>query len=341
MSPRRYLEIPLITRVYLTGSMLTTAACSLELVSPFSLYFNMRLVFIRMQVWRLFTNFFFFGSISLDFFFHMFFLVRYCRMLEEGSFRGRPADFLLMLLFGGTLLCLIAPFINIPPFLGSSLAFMMVYVWGRCAHHRHAATALPPPRHYRRDATLTPSCHSCASPPPCFAPRRRRRNEYVRMSFLGLFQFRAPFLPWVLLGFSILLGHSPTIDLMGIAVGHVYFYIEDVFHTTPAGRGRRPLKTPRLLKLLVGQFDRASGGGAEEELLRVDQIAPLAPAQQLLPTPPPTQRAPHEPTPPPLGQPPLEPPGDSAQPQPPQPAAEASLPAAGTVGGGGAGARDD
>eukprot|EP00966_Prymnesium_polylepis_P284156 6564454-Prymnesium_polylepis.2 len=24
-----------------------------------------------------------------------------------------------------------------------------------------------------------------------------RRNEYVRMRFLGLFQFRAPFLPWV------------------------------------------------------------------------------------------------------------------------------------------------
>lgn len=24
-----------------------------------------------------------------------------------------------------------------------------------------------------------------------------RRNEYVRISFLGLFQFRAPFLPWV------------------------------------------------------------------------------------------------------------------------------------------------
>ena len=57
-------------------------------------------------MWRLFTNFFFFGAISLDFFFHMFFLVRYCRMLEEGSFRGRPADFLLMLLFGGALLTL-------------------------------------------------------------------------------------------------------------------------------------------------------------------------------------------------------------------------------------------
>ena len=41
------------------------------------------------------------------------------------------ADFLLMLLFGGALMCAVAPFINIPPFLGSSLAFMMVYVWGR------------------------------------------------------------------------------------------------------------------------------------------------------------------------------------------------------------------
>jgi len=204
-----YLEIPLITRVYLTGSMLTTAACSLELISPFSLYFNLRLVFVRAQVWRLFTNFFFFGSISLDFFFHMFFLVRYCRMLEEGSFRGRPADFLLMLLFGGSLMCLVAPFINIPPFLGSSLAFMMVYVWGR-------------------------------------------RNEYVRMSFLGLFQFRAPFLPWVLLIFSVMLGNSPTIDLMGIVVGHTYFFLEDVYPYTPAGRGRKPLRTPWLLQRLVG-----------------------------------------------------------------------------------------
>ena len=30
--------------------------------------------------------------------------------------------------------------------------------------------------------------------------------EQVRMSFLGLFQFSAPYLPWVLLGFSLLLG---------------------------------------------------------------------------------------------------------------------------------------
>lgn len=29
---------------------------------------------------------------------------RYCRMLEEGSFRGRTADFVFMFLFGGLLM---------------------------------------------------------------------------------------------------------------------------------------------------------------------------------------------------------------------------------------------
>jgi hypothetical protein len=40
------------------------------------------------------------SSAGLDFLFHMFFLARYCRLLEEGSFRGRTADFLYMLVFG-------------------------------------------------------------------------------------------------------------------------------------------------------------------------------------------------------------------------------------------------
>ena len=43
------MEVPLITRIYLTSSLVTTAACSLELVSPFSLYFNLRLVFVKAQ----------------------------------------------------------------------------------------------------------------------------------------------------------------------------------------------------------------------------------------------------------------------------------------------------
>lgn len=42
-----------------------------------------------------------------------------------------------------------------------------------------------------------------------------RRNPYVRMNFFGLLIFQAPFLPWVLMGFSLLLGNSIIVDLLG------------------------------------------------------------------------------------------------------------------------------
>jgi Derlin-2/3 len=42
-----------------------------------------------------------------------------------------------------------------------------------------------------------------------------RRNPYVRMSFFGFFTFQAPYLPWVLLGFSLLLGNPIIVDLLG------------------------------------------------------------------------------------------------------------------------------
>ncbi|OQV19054.1 Derlin-2 [Hypsibius exemplaris] len=78
-----------------------------------------------------------------------------------------------------------------------------------------------------------------------------RRNPLVRMNFFGLFNFQAPYLPWVLLGFSLLLGNPIAVDVLGIAVGHIYYYLEDVF---PHQRGGfRILKTPWILKKL---FDR-------------------------------------------------------------------------------------
>lgn len=69
-----YMEIPLISRLYLTGAFLTTAACAVDIISPFSLYFNWDLVF-EGQVWRLITSYLFFGVFSVDFLFHMYFLV--------------------------------------------------------------------------------------------------------------------------------------------------------------------------------------------------------------------------------------------------------------------------
>ncbi|XP_068017989.1 derlin-3 isoform X3 [Melanerpes formicivorus] len=103
---QEYLGMPAVTRAYTTACVLTTAAVQLEFITPFQLYFNPDLIFRKFQIWRLITNFLFFGPLGFSFFFNMIFLYRYCRMLEEGSFRGRTADFVFMFLFGGFLMTL-------------------------------------------------------------------------------------------------------------------------------------------------------------------------------------------------------------------------------------------
>lgn len=71
----RYMKIPVVSRLYLTGAFMTTAACAVDIVSPLSLYFNYDLVFRHGQFWRLITPYLFFGVFSVDFLFHMYFLV--------------------------------------------------------------------------------------------------------------------------------------------------------------------------------------------------------------------------------------------------------------------------
>lgn len=201
--------MPPVTRSYVGLAVLTTAAVALDLVTPLKLYLNWSLILQKGHVWRAATNFFYFGHLSLDFLFHMFFLYRYCKMLEINSFRGRTADFLYMLLFGSAMLLLVSPLTSIV-FLGPSLAFMMVYVWAR-------------------------------------------RNSRQVINFLGVLSFRAPYLPWVLLLFSFILGSSPSMDLLGVLAGHIYYYMADVY---PAMTGVYLLKTPALLAYLCGDGEQ-------------------------------------------------------------------------------------
>jgi Derlin-2/3 len=58
-----------------------------------------------------------------------------------------------------------------------------------------------------------------------------RRNEHMRMSLLGLLPFTAPYLPWVLLAFSVLMNQKASLstDLMGIAAGHLYYFCAFVY----------------------------------------------------------------------------------------------------------------
>lgn len=212
-----YTDIPVISRIYLTVAVGTTTACFMDIISPLTLYYNYDLILQKGQYWRIISSFLFFGSFSLDFLFHMYFILRYCSLLEEGKFRGRTADFIFMLMIGAFLMIIFSVSFDIfskIKFLGHPLGFMMVYLWAR-------------------------------SP----------ENLHVRMSLLGIFPFNAPYLPWVLLMFSLVLGNPIETDLLGIVVGHFYYFADEIYPQVANIRGwslRKIIVTPHFLHFICG-----------------------------------------------------------------------------------------
>lgn len=87
-----------------------------------------------------------------------------------------------------------------------------------------------------------------------------RRNASVEMSFLGLFVFSAAYLPLVLIGFSFVMnGRVPTADVIGLVVGHVFYFLEDVWPENPASGGTRWLACPSLVRRVFGQVEEREG----------------------------------------------------------------------------------
>ena len=73
----------------------------------------------------------------------------------------------------------------------------------------------------------------------------------MQMSLFGFLTFNAPYLPWVMLGFSVLMGNSITMDLIGIVVGHVYYFAEFVYPIMAEVRGwrvKRLMEPPTILR---------------------------------------------------------------------------------------------
>lgn len=70
-----------------------------------------------------------------------------------------------------------------------------------------------------------------------------RRNPETRLSFFG-FVFTAPYLPWVLMAFSLVLnGAIPTDEILGVVIGHVWYFFNDLY--PPLHGGSMPLAAPR------------------------------------------------------------------------------------------------
>ncbi|KAH7557371.1 hypothetical protein ACOSP7_027073 [Xanthoceras sorbifolium] len=127
-----YHSLPPVSKFYGVACLMTTTAYYLQLYDPRNIALSYEDVFKRFQVWRLVTNFFFLGPFSFPFAIRLIIIARYGVSLERGPFDKRTADFLWMLIFGAfSLLVMAVVPLLWTPFMGASLVYMILYVWGR------------------------------------------------------------------------------------------------------------------------------------------------------------------------------------------------------------------
>ncbi|GFZ50597.1 hypothetical protein JCM24511_08355 [Saitozyma sp. JCM 24511] len=206
-------DIPPVTRAWVAAAVGTSLLVECQVVAPLQLYFSWKAAVGNMQFWRFLTTFFYFGPLSLDLAFHLFFIMRYSRLLEENSFSNRKADYFWLLFLCASFLLLISPLLTLP-FLSSSLAFALVYIWSR------------------RNPSIKMSLFGVITITAPYLP-------------LCLVAFS-----WLLQGgFQAALG-----DIVGILAGHTYVFLQDywpreMWSTT----GKPEVQTPAVVKRVFGQ----------------------------------------------------------------------------------------
>lgn len=173
-------QIPLVTRSYIGAAIIVSIVTSFKFVSPYKLAHLWPLTLNKLQLWRPFTSFVYFGSIGLNFLFTLVFFFRYSKSLEEVTFKNDAKTFSFLYLFVFVSVLLISIIIPLP-FSSEILRESITYLYSRY-------------------------------------------NPEARVAFLGLFNCPAKYLPLVTVLMSFLSGESLFNSMLGIIIGHIYFY---------------------------------------------------------------------------------------------------------------------
>jgi len=84
------------------------------------------------------------------------------------------------------------------------------------------------------------------------------KNPAMQMNLMGMFNFESIYFPWVLIGFRLLMGGLPIAEVMGVLVGHIFYFLNDLY---PLQSGRRIIYTPQFLKDLFPEVGNPGDGG--------------------------------------------------------------------------------
>jgi len=209
-------QLPQFTRYWFGGTVATSLLARFGLLPVQYLVLVYAPFVQQFQIWRPVTALFFYPispQTGFHFLINLYFLINYSRLLEEGEFAQRPADYALMLLINWGLSIIAALFMNMMVLM-DPMVLSVLYVW--CNLH----------------------------------------GEQIVSFWFGT-RFPAKYLPWVLFAFNMVISGGGMAELMGIIIGHMYFFMKFQY---PQQYGGQPLiHTPAFLE---SYFPPRRGGQA-------------------------------------------------------------------------------
>jgi len=105
-----------------------------------------------------------------------------------------------------------------------------------------------------------------------------RMHPDEEISFMFGIRMQSKYLPWALCAMNLLMGGMPVAQLAGIVVGHLYYFLEDIY---PRTSGRRLLFTPAFLyRWLPLHLNRNTAFAQGGRLGRPGAAAPAATGHQ-------------------------------------------------------------
>lgn len=126
-------KTPPVTQIYIGSSVLLSLMVFVLNKNVWPEYLNLdwKKVFTRMELWRPFTAFLFFGPLGMNYLLTIHFVWTYMSQLEKLNFKA-PEDFFVLITFGAATLLPLYSILGLSTkFLGHNLSTYLVYIWAR------------------------------------------------------------------------------------------------------------------------------------------------------------------------------------------------------------------
>lgn len=125
-------KTPPVTQIYVGSSILATALAFALNKNQWPDFLNLEWIhLLKLQLWRPFTAFLFFGPLGLNYILTIQFVWTYMAQLEKLNY-NQPEEFLVMMGFGAASLLVTYSILGLSTkFLGHNLSTYLVYIWAR------------------------------------------------------------------------------------------------------------------------------------------------------------------------------------------------------------------